>query len=153
MPGCLKDATRVAKGKFKKLNAERVSTTEGNDDCTRTVYRVGSVVYKVNGHTPDNAAEYQILSDLSDYEWAPPASLFNVAGNPILCMPYYPDLREHFDPPRAILDEITTVLEKWMYDHGMTHPNADLHSGNYRVIGPDQVMVIDACGTYPHTPR
>lgn len=150
MPGCMKDAKRVARGKFKKLDAERVSTTEGNDDCTRTVYRVGSVVYKVNGHTPDNAAEFQILTDLSHHEWAPPVSLFDTGEHVILCMPYYPDLREHFGVPRDTLDEIRNALEGWMADHGMEFPNADLHSGNYRVVGPGQVMVIDAAGTYPH---
>lgn len=152
MPGCLKDARRVARGKFKKLvDAERVSTTEGNDFCARTVYRVGSVVYKVNGHTSDNAAEYYLLRDMSGYEWAPPVDLYEVEGyGPILCMPYYPDLREHFTVSTKLLDEICNVLDDWMFAHGMMVPNPDMHPGNYRIIGPEQVMVIDAVGTFPH---
>jgi hypothetical protein len=114
----------------------------------RKVYRVGDVVYKVEGNREyDNETEYEILSDHAEYDWAPPVSLFAVDGKTILCMPYYEN-DEYAGVSSTCVMEIEDILDIWHVNHGNLHPSPDLHSGNYRIIGPEQVMVIDAAGNF-----
>jgi len=148
MPGCYADAAAVLRGEFASLpTSECVSDSEGNGSA-RKVYRVGDVVYKVEGNREyDNETEYEILSDHAEYDWAPPVSLFAIDGRTILCMPYY-EHDEYADASRTRIIEIEDILEIWHVDHGNTCPAPDIHSGNYRIIGPEQVMVIDAAGNF-----
>ena len=147
MPGCLKDARAVARGEFEELKtSERVSSTEGGDDCSRTVYRVGDVVYKLDGDRPDNELEFRILTDLSHYDWAPPVDLFHVDGCKVLCMPYYKNDSVLYS--FKALHDIEDCLTSWMRQNGKLCPTGDMHYGNYRVTGPNQIMVIDAAGNF-----
>ena len=151
MPGCLEDARAVVRGEFQKLPAcERVSSTEGRDDCSRVVYRVGDVVYKIDDDRPDNEIEFKILTDLAHFDWAPPVSLFDVDGEKIICMPYYAnDPNSYLESDSVLLDIADHLIERMRaYGNTSSIPTGDMHSGNYRIVGPDRVMVIDAAGDF-----
>ena len=152
MPGCYADAAAVLRGEFASLpTSECVSDSEASGSA-RKVYRVtddsGDVVYKVEGYREhDNETEYEILSDHSDYEWAPPVSLFLVDDKPVLCMPYYEN-SDVYGVSTMEIKLIEDILDVWHIAHGNMYPSPDIHHGNYRVIGPEQVMVIDAAGNF-----
>jgi hypothetical protein len=145
MPGCYEEAKAVLRGEFASLpSSECVSDpSEG----ARTVYRIGDVVYKIEGDREfDNETEFQVLTDLAHYEWAPPVTLFDIDGVNVLCMPYYEHHSDYTYVNDEILYDIEGVLESWQEAHGCFSPNGDMHYGNYRIIGEDKVMVIDAAG-------
>ena len=149
MPGCLEDARSVARGEFEKLpTSERVSSTEGNDNCSRAVYRVGDVVYKIDGERADNEIEFKILTDLAHFDWAPPVSLFDVDGEKIICMPYYAKDPDCQLVSRIMLLDIEDHLTERMKEYGKRYPSGDMHCGNYRIIDYDHVVVIDAAGNF-----
>jgi len=148
MPGCYADAAAVLRGEFASLPASECVSDSEDAGSARKVYRVGNVVYKIEGlRHHDNETEYEILSDHRDYEWAPPVSLFEVDGEKVLCMPYYEN-NDVYGVSIFQIHLIEDILEEWHIAHGNMHPSPDLHYGNYRVIGPETIMVIDAAGNF-----
>lgn len=150
MPGHHADAVRVINGEFEVLKARCISDGVPRG-CTRKVYRVGDVVYKVEGaHEFDNITEAQIFYEFRKESWASPVTLYKVGEEKVLCMPFYDN---HEDASLTVLEDeerISSVLEDWMIAHGK-NPDlvvADIDYGNHCILADGTFKVIDAAGNF-----
>jgi len=165
MPGNARTARAILDGKFHaRLKPKDISSDE-KSGCSREVYRVGKVVYKLNYQT-DNEIEYACLTHFADREWASPVSLFDIDGYKVLCMPFYPliaDIDPDFDCVeyedlteygKSVRDRIDVYSDSWRgwadTQDGGTTAEPDFHHGNYRILRDGTIKIIDAAGTMWH---
>jgi hypothetical protein len=147
MPGCLADATIIVNAFFGFKKVDRISDDE-EAGCARLVYRLGDVVYKLDGSIDgDNLREFEVLTYFRDAPWSSPVTLYDVDGTKVLCMPYYEN-----DEPKPYIspNDIIRLEDEWFdwaqENYPNEYPNADFHDGNYRVVN-GQIKIIDAAGS------
>jgi hypothetical protein len=148
MPGSYEEAEAIARGQIASIGA-RVISDEESAGSSRSVYKIGNVVYKRNAWG-DNEREYAALTAFKDEPWSSPVSLYDVGDEVILAMPFYEtrgDVRGMYDRPEGI-GPIERAWLNWAHSQpGGEDADLDIHIGNYRYDTDGQLKIIDAAGS------